>query len=425
MVQFYRGFVLLLFLSVVFASALHAQDWPRFRGPGGLGVSDAGDLPLTWSATENVLWKTALPGYGSSSPIALDGKLYVTCYSGYGIEPGRGDMEDLMLHVICVDGRTGEILWDRHVAPDLPEEPQVRDHGYAAATPATDGDHLYVFFGKSGVFKFDFDGRQIWRTQVGTETHNWGSGTSPVLVDDMVIINACVESGALVALDKSSGEEVWRAGGLRESWNTPLVTTAASGRRELIVADQGKVLAFDPATGTPLWNCATDIRWYMAPSAVAADGVVYCLGGRSGTTSMAVRAGGSGDVTHSHRLWTSENGSNVSSPVIHEGHLYWMHEQRGIAFCATASTGEIVYEERLPGAQQVYASALLADERLYYLARNGDTFVLPARPEFELLAHNKLDDRSTFNASPIVWDNTLILRSDRNLYAIKSRGTPL
>jgi outer membrane protein assembly factor BamB len=405
--------------------ALRAQDWPQFRGPGGLGVSAAGEAPLKWSETENVAWKTALPGHGSSSPIALGGRLYLTGYSGYGIEGERGRMEDLVLHVVCVDAGTGKILWDRRIQPELPEAAQVRDHGYAAATPVTDGDHLYVFFGKTGVFKMDLDGRQIWRTRVGSETHNWGSGTSPVLVGDLVIVNASVESGSLVALDRETGREVWRAGGMVESWNTPLLTTAPSGRPELIVAVQGNLLAFDPATGTPLWSCATDIRWYMAPSVVAADGVVYAIGGRSGTAALAVRTGGAGDVTATHRLWTGDKGSNVSSPVIHDGHLYWMHEQRGIAFCAAASTGEIVYEQRLPGAQQVYASALLADGRLYYVARNGDTFVLPARPEFALLAHNKLEDRSTFNASPIVCDGALILRSDRNLYAIRTRDAPL
>jgi len=235
----------------------------------------------------------------------------------------------------------------------------------------------------------------------------------------LVIINASVESESLVALDKETGKEIWRAGGIRESWNTPLIAAAESGRRELIVAIRGKVLAFAPDTGRALWSCDTNISWYIAPSMVAADGVVYCLGGRSGVAALAVCMGGSGDVTATHRRWTSTSGSNVSSPVVHDGHLYWMHEQRGVAFCAIAATGELVYERRLEGARQVYASALLADGRLYYVARNGETFVLAARPEFEQLARNRLADRSTFNGSPIVHNGMLILRSDENLYAIK------
>jgi outer membrane protein assembly factor BamB len=419
MLQHRLNRILSLCLVALVTPPVLADGWPQFRGPGGAGISQETDLPIAWSETKNVAWKTALPGYGSSSPIALNGKLYVTCYSGYGIERNPGTIDDLMFHVLSVDGKTGKILWDKQIKPTLPESTRVRDHGYTAATPTTDGSHLYVFFGKSGVFKFDPDGKQIWRTSVGSEIHGWGSGTSPVLYKNMVIVNASVESESLLALDKETGKELWRAGDIRESWNTPLVTIAESGRQELIVAVKGKVLAFNPDTGGPLWSCATDISWYMAPSVVAADGVVYCLGGRSGTAALAIRTGGSGDVTATHRLWTSDRGSNVSSPVIHDGYLYWMHEQRGIAFCAKAPTGELVYEQRLEGARQVYASVLLAGGRLYYLARNGDTFVLAAQPEFKQLAHNKLADRSTFNASPIVYDGTLILRSDRNLYALK------
>lgn len=406
-------------LTLTLAPALLAADWTQFRGPGGLGVSGAKDLPLTWSETENVAWKTPMPGYGASSPIALNDRLYVTCYSGYGIERNQGSMEDLMFHLVCVDGKSGKILWDRRIKPLLPESARVRDHGYAAATPTTDGSHLYVFFGKSGVFKFDLEGNRIWRKSVGTKIHGWGSGTSPVLYKDLVIVNASVESESLVALYRGSGEVKWRAEGILESWNTPMVVTAKSGRRELVVAIKGKMLAFNPDTGRSLWSCDTDIKWYMAPSVVAENGVVYCLGGRSGIAALAVRTGGSGDVTATHRLWTSERGSNVSSPVIHDGYLYWMHETRGIAFCAKADSGEVVYEQRLEGAGQVYASVLLADGRLYYLTRGGQMLALAAKPQFEQLAHNRVADRSTFNASPIVCDGALILRSDKNLYAIK------
>jgi outer membrane protein assembly factor BamB len=191
-----------------------------------------------------------------------------------------------------------------------------------------------------------------------------------------------------------------------------------AGKAELVVAVAGKVLGFAPETGKALWSCKTDIGWYMVPSVVAAEGVVYCLGGRSGTAGLAVRAGGSGDVTDSHRLWTSQKGSNVSSPIYRDAHLYWMHEQRGIAYCAKAATGEIVYEQRLEGAGQVYSSPLLADGRLYYVTRYGKTFVLAAKPQFEQLAVNDLSDRGVFNGSPAVAGNRLLLRSDKYLYCV-------
>jgi outer membrane protein assembly factor BamB len=156
----------------------------------------------------------------------------------------------------------------------------------------------------------------------------------------------------------------------------------------------------------------------MVPSVVASEGVVYCLGGRSGVAGLAVRAGGSGDVTESHRLWTSVKGSNVSSPVFLDKHLYWMHESRGVAYCVLAESGEAVYEERLNRAGEVYASALLADGRLYYLTREGRIFVIAANPGFELLATNDLRDRSIFNGTPAVDGNRLLIRSDKFLYCI-------
>jgi outer membrane protein assembly factor BamB len=399
--------------------ASSSRDWPQFRGPGGLGISPAKGLPVTWSSDRNLLWKTELPGAGASSPIVVGDRVLVTCYSGYGV-PGqtRGDLSQLQRHLLCVDASNGNILWKKDFPAVLPESPTVREHGYAASTPAWDGERLYVFFGKSGVYAFDLNGRQLWHAHVGDQFHGWGSAASPVVQKDLVIINACVESESLVALDRKTGRERWRARGIKESWNTPLLVPNKNGKTELAVAIAGKILAFDPDTGTPLWNCDTDIKWYMAPSMVAQDGVVYSLGGRSGVAALAVRAGGKGDVTSTHRLWTSTKGSNVSSPIIHDGRLYWMHDNLGIAYCAEAATGQIIYEERLSRAGQVYASPVLADGKLYYVSREGRTYVVKVGPDFELLATNDLSDRSTFDASPAVSGHRLYLRSNRFLYCV-------
>ena len=397
-----------------------SADWPQFRGPGGRGTSTNTGLPLTWSATENLVWKTALPGPGASSPIVVGDKIFVTCYSGYGVgASGRGEMSQLKLHTVCVDRAGGRILWDRSAAPHLPEQTKMReDHGYASSTPVADKNHVYVFFGRSGALAFDWAGHQLWRTEVGSQLHAWGSGASPVVFGDLLIVNASVESESLVALDKSTGKERWRAGGIREAWNTPVLIPLKDGSQELVIAMPKKVLGLDPATGKSLWECATGITWYIVPSVVAHDGVIWSLGGRSGVAALAVRAGGRGDVTGTHRLWTGETGSNVSSPVLHEGHLYWMHESRGTAFCAEAMTGRIVYEERIERAGQVYASPVLADGRLYYVSRNGRAFVLAAAPKYKLLAVNDLGDGSTFNASPAVAGSHLLLRSDKFLYCL-------
>jgi outer membrane protein assembly factor BamB len=178
------------------------------------------------------------------------------------------------------------------------------------------------------------------------------------------------------------------------------------------------VLAFAPRTGEPLWNCDTDIGWYMVPSVAAAEGIVYCIGGRSGVASLAVRAGGSGDVTDTHRLWTGRKGSNVSSPIFHEGRMYWMNDNLGIAYCADGKTGDILYEQRVDRAGQVYASPLLAEGRLYYVNRQGRTYVLAAKPEFEQLAVNNLEERGTFNSGLIASAGRLYLRSNRYLYCL-------
>jgi len=404
-------------IAVLTATA--AAYWPAFRGPDGMGKSDAKNLPISWSADQNLAWKTPMPGPGASSPIVLGDRIYLTCYTGYFV-PGesRGSLDQLKRHLIAIRPFDGKIVWDRAVAAKLPEEKQIRDHGYAGSTPAADNERVYVFHGKSGVFAYDHDGEQLWTADVGEKTNGWGSGTSPVLYKDLVFINASVESESLYALDRRTGDVRWRASGIRESWNTPVLITASSGRKELIVAVKGKILAFNPDSGDPLWNCDTDITWYMVPSIVASDGIVYALGGRSGVAALAVRAGGRGDVTDALRLWTSYKGSNVSSPVYHDGHLYYAHEQRGNACCAKAATGELVYEQRLEGAGQVYASALLAEGRVYFLNRRGKTFVVAAKPEFQQIAVNDLGDGSIFNGSPVPAENRLLIRSDKFLYCV-------
>lgn len=233
-----------------------------------------------------------------------------------------------------------------------------------------------------------------------------------------MIINASVESESLVALDKETGDEKWRVGGIRESWNTPIIVTAESGRTELVIARHGDVLAVNPDTGDSLWSCKTDITWYMVPTAVAADGIVYYLGGRSGTAALAIRAGGNGDVTETHRLWTSNTGSNVTSPIYSDGHLYWMSEKLGIAYCADAKTSRMVYQQRINRAGQVYASPILAAGRLYYLTRNGKTVVLAAKPDFEQISINDLGDGSLFDGSPATSGNRLLIRSNKFLYCL-------
>jgi outer membrane protein assembly factor BamB len=332
-------------------------------------------------------------------------------------------MDALERRVVCLDRKQGEIIWQTTAKTLLPEQAYQGFqslHGYSSSTPATDGERLYVFFGKSGAFAFDLDGKQLWHADVGSKTHGWGSATSPVLYQNLVIINASVESGALVALDKETGNEVWRTPGMVAAWNTPLLVDLPGGRIDLVISVKGQLLGFDPATGKERWH-SRGIDDYVCPSVIAHDGVIYAIGGR-GRPGLAVPAGGEGDVSDKI-LWTTQAGSNVSSPVYHDGYLYWVSESKGIAYCINAKTGEAVYEKRMePRPDRIYASPVLADGKIYYVSRNNGAFVVAAKPEYELLAHNVIkSDDSVFNASPAVNNGQLLLRSDKRLYCIGNK----
>lgn len=416
--------VLASVLLLMSGSAWGAESWMQFRGPGGQGVSSEKTLPTSWSATENVVWKTPLPGPGTSSPIFVGDKIYLTCYSGYNVPGQAGDMQDLARHLVCLNRASGKLLWKKDFKAKLPEQDRIRDdHGYASSTPVSDGKAIYCFFGKSGAYAFDLAGNQLWQADLGDGLSGWGSAASPVLFENLVIVNASVESSKLFALNKATGKEVWQIDEIKESWNTPVLAKSSAGRTELLVAVMGQVLGLDPKTGSQLWSCETRIPWYMVPSTVVEDGVSYWIGGRSGA-AFAVRLGGKGDVSDSHRVWTGTTNSNVPSPLVHEGHMYWASDNQGIVYCAEAASGKIVYQERLPRADQFYASPILADGKIYYLTRSGKTFVVAASPDFKLLATNDLrsgDERGMFNACPVAADGRLLIRSDNYLYCIDEK----
>jgi outer membrane protein assembly factor BamB len=411
----------LFFLAA--ASAAVAADWQQFRGPGGEGISDEKGLPTEWSAENNIAWKMKLPGAGASCPVTRGKRVFVTCYSGYGLEVKTpGDMKALRRHLLCIDRGTGKPLWAKQFEPLLPEHRYAGEgsyHGYAASTPLVEGERLYVFFGKSGVYCFDLDGKEIWHSLVGKNLNGWGSGASPIVWKDLLIVNASVESGALVALNKETGKEVWRTPGIRSAWNTPVLVKTDSGE-ELVISVQDRLLGVDPQTGKERWR-AEGVHSYVCPSVVAHAGIVYAIGG--GSTSLAVRAGGKGDVTKTHVLWRLGRGSNVGSPIYHDGHLYWASDSGGTVVCQEAATGKVVYSERLkPDPGQIWASPVLADGKLYFVSKYNGTYVVAAEPKFKLLAHNVIGtDKSRSNASLAVSDGQLFLRNDDYLYCIGKR----
>lgn len=408
---------LLLVSALLAACSAGGADWMQFRGPGGLGTSAEMRLPVTWSSQENIVWRTQLPGPGTSCPIVVGKRIYLTCYSGYGLEPDKGEMEKLMRHLVCIDRAKGTLLWTKDFKPVLPESKYQpgnnSEHGYSSSTLTSDGKSLYVFFGKSGVYCLDLDGKEIWHQSVGSGTSGWGSSNSPMLYQDLVIVNASIESGCLVALEKATGKEVWRVKGIRSSWNTPVLVDTPGGA-ELVLSESSAVIGFEPASGKELWR-VTGFGGYVCPSVVAHQDVVYVVRGEA----LAIRAGGRGDVTQSHVLWRVKRSSLVSSPVYHEGRLYW---PGGSALCLDAATGKEVFNKRFSDRSSYYASPLVADGKIYCVSRFSGTFVLAASPNFKELAHNKFaDDPSRTNASPIVSEGCLLLRTDRYLYCIKNQ----
>lgn len=415
-----------LALTTLAASALClplSADWARFRGPGGNGVSAGGKPPTEWDESKNVAWKTALPGPGTSSPIVWQEHVYLTCHTGYGLGSGEkaGEMEDLKRLLLCYQLGDGKEVWRREIESTLPESKYAKRmewHGYASSTPVADRDGVYAFFGKSGLLAFSHEGKPRWKARVGDGTHGWGSAASPILVNDLLIINAYSESGALVGLDRRSGKEVWRYDGLKEAWNTPVVAHTKEGTSELVIGIVGRILGLDPATGKELWSCQ-GADWYIVSSPVAHGDVVFSLSGKGVEAATAVRIGGRGEVTDSHRLWQTRKGSNVSSPVYHDGRLYFAHDQGLFLYCLDAGTGEIVFQERLPRRfGNVYSSPVIAGNKLYLFSRQGGALVLEAGDTCKVISQNPPLDRSPVNASPAVAGDRLLIRSDQFLYCL-------
>jgi outer membrane protein assembly factor BamB len=317
MTRCFRVFAVVLLCFPGSLQIAFSADWPQFRGSDAAGRSRDTGLPSVWDTDTNIVWRTALPGPGASSPVTFGDRIYITCYSGYGLnEQTPGNMAQLQRHLLCLNRADGSVVWDAKQPSTHPQQPYrgfIALHGYASGTPAVDDTGIYVFYGTTGAAAYGHDGQQRWLTHCGAGTHSFGTANSPVLYGDLVIINASVECGDLIALEKTTGKEVWRLAGMDQSWNTPTLVKTAAGAWELAVNTKGAVIGVDPETGKKLWTCAA-IDDYICPSVLAEGDMLYVIGGRR-NTALAIRSGGRGDVTRTHKLWEINKGSNVSSPV--------------------------------------------------------------------------------------------------------------
>ena len=458
------GVSLGLAILALCATPAAASDWPRFHGGDGNGVSpDTQPLPVKWSETENLRWKCKLPGPGSSSPIVIGRRVFVTCWTGYGMDRDNvGDEKDLRRHLICLDRDNGNVLWDKSIAAVLPEDPyrgMLTEHGYASHTPVSDGQRVYVFFGKTGALAFDLDGKKLWQTDVGTGSgpHGWGTASSPILCKNLVIVTASAESNSLVALNKETGMEVWRRkdAGFSGTWGTPILVECGKGRTDLVIAVPFKIWGFNPDDGKLRWQCDGLSSDSICASAIAHDDVVYAMdSGPRGGGTIAVRAGGEGDVTKTRLLWRGNERSRIGTPVMENGRIYWFGNR--VANSIDAATGKQVYRTRVGGGAvseapgpteprpgqpgpggpgrrpgggpagrgggvfgQDYSSPVLAMGKIYFLSRSGEAFVYATGPEFKLLGQNRFaSDSGDFSSTPAISDGQLFIRSRKYLYCI-------
>ena len=410
--------VLLTFAT--FTNITLAENWPQFRGLGGSAKSSDKDLPLKWSDTENIDWKVRIPGHGASSAITWGDRIFLTAFSGYGLDKvAPGDKALLKLHTICFDRQSGSVIWNESISASPDEQKlgkRVADHGYATGTPACDDNGVYSLFGVSGLVAYDLDGKKKWQAEIGSKTAGFGSASSPVIFDDLVIVNASIEAGKMYAFSKDTGDVVWTVEEINRAWTTPTIGTSKDGSAELILNQKDIIRGFDPETGKQLWSCA-GIEDYVVPCVVVQDGIAYCLGGRS-NRAIAVRLGGRGDVTETHKLWHKTIGANVTSPVVTEKYLYWTSD-KGIACCLDIKTGDTMYQQRMPTRSRIYGSVVLGDGKLYVPTRDQGIVVLAEKPQFEQLAQNRFEsDDSLINASPVISNGQLLIRTNKYLYCI-------
>ncbi len=448
--------------AVAVAPALAEESaWPHWRGPAGDGPSPDAKPPTTWSATENVRWKAAIPGRGSASPVVLGDRVFVTSAIDTGVgadgkrvapapppradraprsgdrrrrRPGRppggsrgGDAPPQTRQqfvVLCLARKSGEVLWQKAVNETVPHSGHHADHGFASASPVTDGGHVYAHFGSRGTFCLTADkGEVVWsRTDLGEmrTRGGFGDGSSPVLAGDLLVVPWDHEGESYIAaLDKRTGETVWKTA--REhptSWTTPLVVEHGGGR-QVIQSGEGSAVAYDLASGRELWRADGQTARPVA-TPVAGGGMAFVGSGFRGSFLGAYQLeGAKGDITDSDKVaWTVTVGTpDIASLLLSGGRLYFHSGKDGILSCLDAGTGEAHYSrERIPGLARVYASPVAAAGKVYLTGREGVTVVIKDAPELEVVATNDLGE--PVDATPALAGEELFIRSSKHLFCI-------
>ena len=428
-------------LVLAAGSAVFAADWPHWRGPAATGIAAASSLPSSWSATENVAWQVPLEGAGVSSPIVSGNRVFVTSQAGdgrrragnhptltQGGDPAaagelklqrRASRTDVAFVVEAFDRASGKRLWMHETSPEG-ELPPVHDkHNLASASPVTDGERVYAWFGTGQLVALDVNGKPAWAKNLAREYGafdiQWGHASSPVLFEDSIIL-LCYHSPAsyILALDKRTGAVKWKtdkpAG--QESYSSPIVVRGPAGN-ELIVNSNSGVESFDPATGKSLWTYP-EVNRFPIPVAMVDNGMLYLSRGYRSSPFMAIRLGGRGDITNTHVAWRIPTGGPYVSSLVHYQGVIYMSTDNGILSAFDATNGQRLWQERVGGTFS--ASPIAGDGKIYFVAEGGETIVIKAGRTFEIVSRNKLDGH--FVASPAASAGRVFLRADDRLIAV-------
>lgn len=422
------------------AGASGPTNWPQWRGPDGQGVSTEVGLPTEWSGVNNVKWKTEIAGRGHSSPIVWGKKIFLTSALDGETIAGRTagvthKMADgsTFVHpdavganlkhtfkVVCLDRDTGKILWERVAYEGPVQDSRHKKASFASSTPATDGKSVFAFFGSEGLYAYDFNGKQMWKQDLGTlGTASVGYGVSPILYGSLVIMQ-CDESGMksfIAAFDKKTGKEVWRvARKVDVTWSTPVLVQTGK-RTELVTGAAEAIIAYDPATGKELWR-HKGLESNAVPTPVVSKDLVVLTSGYPTKIALALKGGGSGDVTGTPQLaWSYNKGTAyVPSPILYGDYVYLMTDS-GLMTCLDAKTGKMEYEgARVPKPTKFLASPVAYEGKILLTSEEGETFILKAGPKHEVLRSNALGE--PVYASPAIANGNIFIRGEKNLYAI-------
>lgn len=401
------------------------SNWPQWRGPERTGVSTSAKPPTEWSETRNIRWKIDVPGRGAASPIVWGDRVYVlTAVPADRAAGGRGLHRFL---VMAVNRKDGKVAWQQTAKEEPPHEGVHQEFGTMASPSAvTDGEHLIASFESRGLYAYDMNGKPVWQKDLGDKRmrNEFGEGSTPALHKDRLFVVWDHQGESfIVALNKRTGDELWRAKRDEiDSWATPLVVEHG-GRAQVVTGAMRGVRAYDAETGQIVWQTG-GLTMNPIPSPVAADGMVILMSGFRGNSLKAIRlADAKGDITGTPAIaWTLDRDTPyVPSPLLYDGILYFLKSNNALLSALDAKTGKPYYQARRIEAlpSNVFASPVGAAGRVYVVGQEGTAVVLKHGPALDVLATNKLDDR--FDASPALVDGEMYLRGYKNLYCIAEK----